>query len=487
MLSYPKLIRHEGNDWLFRAIEMSVLSLQNGIPLHLHAEGVRGTGKTTIFRTARHFLPRITRIKGCIYNCDPQSPHCPQHRHLSPEEIAALGTEEIPMPFLEISHSAKIGTVVGSIDLTRLTDRTSPQAALLPGTIPQAHRGILFVDEINRLAETSPELADVLLSVMGTKPGRLQIEETGLPVVELPVSVSVWAASNPDEDPGPLEDIRRQLADRFDLTVAMQRPTRVETILEILASQGVGREGVKGSDGRAPNRNYYSFFAHPNGLSVNFPPQLQELVGRIYVDFKLESLRAVEALVLGSRLHAQLLGQTEVRISDLAALVPLALRHRVNLEAIGEIVGFLENWRERDGREEETRRPAASGSGPVPVKVSSGREGNERWVNPWGQLFSRLRERLNSKDPGGSEQIRLPATPGETPKRLTREKREQAGFGASSAQPTGATPPEKGGQSGSGQAANPLQVEILAPPFPARPISQLNLREIFSLGEERLP
>ena len=58
----------------------------------------------------------------------------------------------------EISHSAKVGTVAGSIDLARLTDSTNPAAQLLPGLIPQAHRGIIFIDEINRLADTSRRL-----------------------------------------------------------------------------------------------------------------------------------------------------------------------------------------------------------------------------------------------------------------------------------------------------------------------------------------
>ena len=62
---------------------------------------------------------------------------------------------------------------------------------------------------------------------MGTKPGRIQIEEAGLPIVEMPVKVSIWSASNPDEDPGPLEDIRRQLSDRFDFTVNVNRPTNL--------------------------------------------------------------------------------------------------------------------------------------------------------------------------------------------------------------------------------------------------------------------
>ena len=88
-------------------------------------------------RAARGILPNITRVKGCIYNCDPEQPHCPQHKNMTAEELAALGTEEIPMPFLEISHSAKVGTVAGSIDLSRLTDKDEPEARLLPGLIPK--------------------------------------------------------------------------------------------------------------------------------------------------------------------------------------------------------------------------------------------------------------------------------------------------------------------------------------------------------------
>jgi len=52
---------------------------------------------------------------------------------------------------------------------------------MLPGTLPQAHRGIVLVDEVNRLADTAPELTDILLDAMGTKPGRVQIEETVYP------------------------------------------------------------------------------------------------------------------------------------------------------------------------------------------------------------------------------------------------------------------------------------------------------------------
>jgi magnesium chelatase subunit I len=77
MIPFSKLERYDGNEALFDLVLMSIVSTYGGEPLHIHAEGLRGTGKTTIMRAARGILPNITRIKGCIYNCDPAAPHCP--------------------------------------------------------------------------------------------------------------------------------------------------------------------------------------------------------------------------------------------------------------------------------------------------------------------------------------------------------------------------------------------------------------------------
>jgi magnesium chelatase subunit I len=338
------LVRHSGNDGLFKAIEMSLLATASGQPLHLHAEGLRGTGKTTIMRAVRRVLPRIRRIKHCLYNCDPACPHCPEHRALSPEDLSCLGEEWVPMPFLEISHSAKVGTVVGSINLSRLVSPTQPEAALLPGTIPQAHRGIIFVDEINRLAETAPELADILLDVMGTKPGRVQIEETGLPAVELPVQVTVWAASNPDEDPGPLEDIRRQLSDRFDFVIYTDRPGDTSVVEEILAAAGgAGWHRPLSPVDETQAELFRSRLATqiPELRGVQVPKHLRQQIAEIYSRFNVESLRAVQAIQLGMRLAACLEHRHEPTMEDLARITPLALRHRVDQETIKKVTGHL--------------------------------------------------------------------------------------------------------------------------------------------------
>lgn len=328
-MQYHQLIRHNGIEPLFHAIEMSVIAACNHLPFHLHAEGLRGTGKTTALRAAHALLPPIERIKGCIYNCDPKNPHCPQHKNLTQEEIATIGTEFVPRPFLEISHSAKIASVVGSIDLSKLVNSENSTAALLPGTIPQAHRGIIFVDEINRLADTSPELADILLDVMGTKPGRIQIEEAGLPIVEMPVEVSIWAASNPDEEPGRLADVRRQLSDRFDLTIPVKQPSDVTSVQRILNQT-------------SPDTELFQTFSIPKLDNISFHDDLQQILATIYVQFNLESIRSIQAIETSSRLEAAISQRDTAQIDDIIKAILPTLSHRVSTQTIEQILHYLD-------------------------------------------------------------------------------------------------------------------------------------------------
>lgn len=443
MRHYCSLVRHEGNEQLFQAIEMSVVSTLKGMPLHIHAEGLRGTGKTTILRSARSILPSIRRVKGCLYNCDPTNPHCPDHRGLDEMALAEIGVEEIPMPFLEISPSAKIGTAVGSLDLSRITNRNHPDAALLPGTIPQAHRGILFVDEINRLAETAPEIADVLLGVMGTKPGVIKVEETGLPPVSLPMNVSVWAASNPDEDPGPLEDIRRQLSDRFDMGIGAQRPSDAGLVLDIL------RADSKTSPGQLSKKTQDLMRSVTLLDEVYMPWEIRQSIAGLYVEFQMESLRAVEALQVGSCLAAALEGSREVNLEHLVQVVPMVLRHRVDLGSLEKIVERLANPSE-PGQEVAGMKPGQQGvRGKVPEKEKA---------RPAGSFHRMMSEIKNKIFPGNEEA----GTQGKT-------------GGASSGW-------EGAGRFGSG-TGEPFP--LTCPPLLACPIVQMNTDEVLR-GEEEM-
>jgi len=464
MLPFSSLVRHEGNEPLFQALEMSTLSTLSGVPLHLHVEGLRGTGKTTIMRAVSGVLPSIVRVKGCVYNCDPRSPHCPIHAGMSREQLDACGTEEMRMPFLEISHSAKMGTVVGSIDLTRITDRQRPEAALLAGTIPQANRGIVFVDEINRLAEVAPEVADVLLSVMGTKPGKIQIEETGLPVVHMPIWVSVWATSNPDEDPGPLEDVRRQLSDRFDFLVHMSRPTSVSQVISILR---------KSRDGKEYSRDFTETVGAALALNPAASPSIEEMIARLYLDFGLESLRAVESLLHGSRMRAGILGRDQVEVADVLDVAPMALRHRVEMGVLNQILAYIQGLGEKQAAGQSPGDPSESGKpSSRPVQPVSSHDGRAM-QDPFSRLFCKVKDAL-SGHPLGARQGSGPETPGAG--RFGQSAPQgQAGSHSQSAR----TP----AQARSG-IADPMRVMLTAPETEAIPMLLLAMNDLVRSPEQ---
>lgn len=388
---YHNLIRHTGIQPLFQAIEMSILAACNDYPLHLHTEGLRGTGKTTIIRSARRILPPIARIKGCVYNCHPDRPHCPLHRHLPDGDLKRLGTELVPRPFLEISHSARPGSIVGSIDLAKLTGPNGAVAALLPGTIPQAHRGIIFIDEINRLADIAPELADILLDVMGTKPGRIQIEEPGLPVIELPVSVSIWAASNPDEDPGPLRQIRRQLSDRFDLTVPVRQPNSIRSVVDILKNRR-----NTGTPALPPPG-----FDYPPLAGIEVPDDIRSILATVYINYQLESLRAIEAVETAACLAALFAGKAKVTLDQISKVIPFTLGHRTDADTLAKILKYLDNLRYGDFRQSSAAAISVqAATSALPIRQTG-------W---WQKLLNRLTGK-NQPAPLASAETAIAAPP----------------------------------------------------------------------------
>jgi magnesium chelatase subunit I len=439
MRAFNQLIRHSGNKDLFRAVAMSAVALAGGHPFHIHAEGLRGTGKTTILRAAGRMLPPIIRVKHCVYNCHPARPHCPEHKGLSAAALAELGREVVPCPFLEISHSAKVGTVLGSIDLGRLVDADRPAAALLPGSILQAHRGVIFIDEINRLADTAPELADVLLDVMGTKPGRVQVEETGLPTIEMPVAATVWAASNPDEEPGSLTQVRKQLADRFDLAVTMGRPSEHSSVMAILAG---GAEAVSGEERLGAGGDF-------RGLMLS--EELRGLLAAVYIDFGLESLRAVEALETAARLAALLAGRQAVAAADVAEVAPLVLGHRTDSANLAGILRYLQA---AGLTADQATAPQAAGNNTAPDRGTGGQPaGGQSW---WQRLQAALSRRQKDKTPADQQNQESGASGG-------REQRARS---------TSAT-------------SDPAAASLVAPPRPAVPLSRLSTDDFARAGEDK--
>lgn len=466
MDSFNELIRHSGNHHLIEASEIAVFSILKGVPFHLHAEGPRGTGKTTILRSVKNILPEIERIKGCEYNCDPYNPHCPVHKDLTEKKINEIGIELVQVPFFEISHTAKPGTVAGSIDLKKLTDHNNPLAALLPGIVPRAHRGIIFVDEINRLADTSPELADILLDVMGTKPGKIQIEETGLEKLELTVSVSVWAASNPDEDPGSLEDIRRQLSDRFDFSVLVERPREKEVVEKILHNKNFLDTGIGASDNYdATTKNKMKKLSLTGDTGWELDRAVEKNLAHIYVNYKLESLRALKALRLGSITKSILKGKKRGELSELIEVTPMALKHRVDKKTLESIMDYLKKERAEPVKT-DTEIDYSS-------QKTTGENHEKNSFKSRKSFVQKLLEKLKISSAASS-------TPSnnQTRKSCSEKNADNTGSGANE-------PGNNSGCKGGGNVQmRPDEQNVKSPELNARPLSELLDRELVKKGEK---
>jgi magnesium chelatase subunit D len=171
--------------------------------------GERGTAKTTAVRGLAPLLPPIRVREGDPFNEDPG------------EE----GVER-PVRLVELPVGATADRVLGTLDLERaLADGTR---AFQPGLLASAHRGVLYVDEVNLLPD---HLVDVLLDAAAL--GRNHVERDGLSVSHAARFLLV-GTMNPEEG-----DLRPQLLDRFGLSVEVagsaDPAVRVEIVRRRLA------------------------------------------------------------------------------------------------------------------------------------------------------------------------------------------------------------------------------------------------------------
>ncbi|WP_066061669.1 VWA domain-containing protein [Frankia sp. EI5c] len=167
--------------------------------------GEKGTAKSTAVRALAALLPPVAVVAGCRFACDPQAPavDCPDGPH--PAGQAALVR---PARLVELPVGASEDRVTGALDLDRAL--TEGVTALRPGLLAAAHRGVLYVDEVNLLAD---HLVDVLLDAAAL--GVAQVERDGVSVRH-PARFWLVGTMNPEEG-----ELRPQLVDRFGLTVTV--------------------------------------------------------------------------------------------------------------------------------------------------------------------------------------------------------------------------------------------------------------------------
>jgi magnesium chelatase subunit D len=184
--------------------------------------GEKGTAKTTLVRGLAALLPGIAVVAKCRFSCDPAAPdpNCPDGPHPAGSDARGgsggsspqVGTdaEYRPARLVELPLGATEDRVTGSLDVPRVLAGAPTSEAFVPGLLAQAHRGVLYVDEINLLPD---HLVDVLLDAAAT--GVTTVEREGVSLRHASRFLLV-GTMNPEEG-----ELRPQLQDRFGLAVAV--------------------------------------------------------------------------------------------------------------------------------------------------------------------------------------------------------------------------------------------------------------------------
>jgi hypothetical protein len=116
---------------------------------------------------------------------------------------------------------------------------------------------------------------------------------------------------------------------------------------------------------------------------------VEDFLAETYIRFNLESIRAVQAGRLGALLHAAWLGKENADFSDLAAVLPAALRHRLEQPKLLEIIQVMKNTVESEKKREESRRPAREGKPAGESKMPG-------YPAIWRGIWQRVSHRKNS-------------------------------------------------------------------------------------------
>src|SRR5690348_12434912 len=190
--------------------------------------GEKGTAKSTMVRGLAALLPPVRVVSGCPYSCDPAAPdpQCPAAPHDSATSQDSATSHERPVTLAELPVGATEDRLAGSLDIERVL--TAGTTAFQPGLLAAAHRGVLYVDEVNLLHD---HLVDLLLDAAAL--GVNYVEREGVSVRHASRFLLV-GTMNPEEG-----ELRPQLLDRFGLTVqatASQDPAeRAEVVRRRLA------------------------------------------------------------------------------------------------------------------------------------------------------------------------------------------------------------------------------------------------------------
>ena len=285
--------------------------------------GPRGTAKTTAVRSLLDLLPQVERST-CHYGCLPEdvetggiSAICPDcaRKYAAGEPLTTSDRARL----VELPLNSRLEDVVGGINERAAVEHE--RMRIRRGILAQADRNLLYIDEVNMLAD---EIVDAILDAAAQ----------GLYTVRRgPVSATYRArflligSMNPEEG-----RLRPQILDRFGLRVIVQglekQTERLEAYRRVQAYQANPRQMIAQFADEIEAASEEIQAARQRLREVTIPDNIARPAIKLVQKMGIDSLRAEITWFEAARAYAAADGRTEVTGEDLKTVAPMALRLR---------------------------------------------------------------------------------------------------------------------------------------------------------------
>lgn len=324
--------------------EALILNIINPTLSGVLIRGEKGTAKSTAVRALAQILPAIEVVQECPFQHAPDETHSVCRECIRSEcsrkilDNLAVETVRRGIRVVELPVGATEDRVVGTMDLEHALKKGEKRVE--PGILAAAHRGILYVDEVNLLDD---HVVDVLLdsAAMGVN----TIEREGVSFTH-PARFTLVGTMNPEEG-----ELRPQLLDRFGLCVNIEGINDPEARVAIMERRAAFDEDPENFCAKWEDQSH--LLVGKIEKAIDLYPQVaidRELLFEIAnycLDVGVDGHRGDIIILKTAKTLAAYNGRTQVVKEDIDTAAELALPHRIRRQPLQDIVVDVEQLRRR--------------------------------------------------------------------------------------------------------------------------------------------